>query len=82
MAQIRAQGGIGAVDSKSIVNGLIKQTLAAFLDLEMEEHLGYPQYAPEGRGSGNFRNGSSAKTVRGDLGEVEIETPTRSELRL
>jgi putative transposase len=75
IAQIRAQGGTGAVDSKSIVNGLIKQTLEAFLELEMEEHLGYPQYAPEGRGSGNSRNGSTAKTVRGDFGEVEIETP-------
>ena len=75
MAQIRAQGGTAAVDSKSIVQGLIKQTLEAFLELEMEEHLGYPQYAAEGRGSGNSRNGSGAKTVRGDFGEVEIETP-------
>jgi hypothetical protein len=48
MAQIRAQGGTGAVDSKSIVSGLIKQTLEAFLELEMEEHLGYPQYDAEG----------------------------------
>jgi len=75
MAQIRAQGGTAAVDSKSIVNGLIKQTLEAFLELEMEEHPGYPQYAAEGRGSGNSRNGSTGKTVRGDFGEVEIETP-------
>jgi hypothetical protein len=35
-AQIRAQGGTAAVDSKSIVNGLIKQTLEAFLELEMD----------------------------------------------
>jgi len=75
MAQIRAQGGTAAVDSKSIVHGLIKQTLEAFLELEMEEHLGYPQYAAEGRGSGKSRNGSTGKTVRGDFGEVEIETP-------
>jgi transposase-like protein len=75
MAQIRARGGTAAVDSKSIVNGLIKQTLEAFLELEMEEHLGYPHYAAEGRGSGNSRNGATAKTVRGDFGEVEIETP-------
>jgi transposase-like protein len=75
MAQIRARGGTAAVDSKSIVNGLIKQTLEAFLELEMEEHLGYPHHAAEGRGSGNSRNGATAKTVRGDFGEVEIETP-------
>ena len=73
--QIRARGGTAAVDSKSIVQGLMKQTLEAFLELEMEEHLGYPPHAPEGRGSGNSRNGTTAKTVRGDFGEVGIETP-------
>ena len=73
--QIRARGGTAAVDSKSIVQGLMKQTLEAFLELEMEEHLGYPPHAPEGRGSGNSRNGKTGKTVRGDFGEVAIETP-------
>jgi transposase-like protein len=73
--QIRARGGTAAVDSKSIVQGLMKQTLEAFLELEMEEHLGYPPHAPEGRGSGNSRNGTTGKTVRGDFGEVAIETP-------
>lgn len=73
--QIRARGGTTAVDAKSIVQGLMKQTLEAFLELEMEEHLGYPPHAAEGRGSGNSRNGKTAKTVRGDFGEVAIETP-------
>jgi putative transposase len=75
ISQIRAGGGTPAMDSKALVQSLIKQTLEAFLEVEMEEHLGYPRYAPEGRGSGNSRNGSVAKTVRGDFGEVEIETP-------
>jgi putative transposase len=30
---------------------------------------------PEGRGSGNSRNGTTIKTMRGDFGEVDIETP-------
>jgi putative transposase len=75
ISQIRARGGTPAVDSKAVVQSLIKQTLEAFLEVEMEEHLGYSRYAPEGRGSGNSRNGSIARTVRGDFGEVEIETP-------
>jgi putative transposase len=75
IAQIRARGGTPAMDSKAVVQNLIKQTLEAFLEVEMEEHLGYARYAPEGRGSGNSRNGSLAKTLRGDFGEVEIETP-------
>jgi transposase-like protein len=63
------------VDSKAMLQNLVKQTLEAFLELEMEEHLGYPKYAADGRGSGNSRNGSTPKTVRGDFGEIEIETP-------
>lgn len=75
IAQVRAGGGTQAFDSKAVLQNLVKQTVEAFLELEMEEHLGYPKYAAEGRGSGNSRNGVNAKTVRGDFGEVEIETP-------
>ena len=75
MAQVRAGGGTQAVDSKTLVQNLVKQTLEAFLKLEMEEHLGYTKYAADGRGTGNSRNGSASKTVRGDFGEIEIDTP-------
>lgn len=75
IAQIRARGGTPALDPKAVVQSLVKQTLEAFLELEMEEYLGYSRYAAEGRGSGNSRNGVGVKTVRGDFGELEIETP-------
>lgn len=75
IAQVRAGGGSQAFDSKALLQNLVKQTVEAFLEVEMEEHLGYPKYACEGRGSGNSRNGVMAKTIRGDFGEVEIETP-------
>src|SRR2546421_1704297 len=75
IAQVRAGGGTASFDSKAVLQSLVKQTVEAFLEVEMEEHLGYPKYASEGRGSGNSRNGVLAKTVRGDFGEVEIETP-------
>src|SRR5262245_1554555 len=75
MEQVRARGGTHVIDSKSFFQGLIKQTLEAFLEVEMEEQLGYSRYAPEGRGSGNSRNGSTGKTVRGEFGEIELETP-------
>lgn len=75
IAQVRAGGGSQAFDSKALLQNLVKQTIEAFLEVEMEEHLGYPKYAPQGRGSGNSRNGANAKTVRGDFGEVAIETP-------
>jgi len=75
MDQVRAGGGTQAMDTKQLFQTLVKDTLEAFLELEMEEHLGYPKHDPEGRGSGNSRNGGTSKTVRGDFGQMEIETP-------
>src|SRR5437763_11830883 len=74
MDQVRAGGGTKAIDTKQLFQTLVKDTLEAFLELEIEEHLGYPRHDPEGRGSGNSRNGGTPKTVRGDFGEIGIET--------
>ena len=41
----------------------------------MTEHLGYDKHDPLGRGSGNSRNGTRAKTVLTGIGPVEIEVP-------
>jgi len=60
-------------------NGLLKQLTKAVLEraleAEMSHHLGYEKHAPAGRGSGNSRNGATAKKLRGDFGEIELETP-------
>jgi putative transposase len=61
------------------VNGLVKQftrrVVERAMQAEMAEHLGYGKHDPEGNNSGNSRNGVSLKTLKGDFGEVEIETP-------
>jgi putative transposase len=45
------------------------------LGAELTEHLGYPAgEAPPG-GAGNTRNGSTPKTLKTELGPVEIKTP-------
>ena len=49
---------------------LLKQFLEVALEAEMEEHL-----SDDERGRKNKRNGKGRKTVRSDVGEVEIETP-------
>jgi len=54
---------------------LRKMTVEAALGAEMEEHLGYSKHSTEGNNSGNSRNGHSAKALKGDHGEVEIEVP-------
>ena len=60
-------------------NGLLKQLTKALVEralhAELTNHLGYEKNDPDGRGSGNSRNGKSRKTLKGDFGEVEIEVP-------
>ncbi len=41
----------------------------------MTDHLGYEKHDPAGHHRGNTRNGKSQKTLRGDFGELELETP-------
>src|SRR6478672_11088903 len=60
-------------------DGLLSQVTKAVLERalaeEMTEHLGYDKHDPAGRGSGNSRNGTRAKTVLTEIGPVEIEVP-------
>jgi putative transposase len=60
-------------------DGLLKQLTKALLEramnAELTHHLGYEKHEPEGRGSGNNRNGKSHKQVQGDFGSVQIAVP-------
>src|SRR5215467_3787438 len=60
-------------------NGLLKQLTKAVLEraleAEMSEHLGYEKHDPAGHHQGNPRNGKSRKTLQGEFGELELETP-------
>jgi hypothetical protein len=40
MDQVRARGGTDAVNTKQVFNNLIKDTLEAFLELELEQLIG------------------------------------------
>lgn len=61
------------------LNGLLKQftrtVIGRAMRAEMNEHLGYEKHDPAGNNSGNSRNGVTLKTLKGDFGELEIETP-------
>jgi len=60
-------------------NGLLKQLTKAVLEralnAELTEHVGYEKHDPAGYNSGNSRNGSTKKTLKGEFGEMELETP-------
>jgi putative transposase len=64
---LTSDGGI----FKRLKKALIERALGA----ELSDHLGYEKGDPSGRGSGNSRNGTSAKTVLTEDGEVAIEVP-------
>src|SRR5271170_5584819 len=60
-------------------NGLLKQLTKALLEramqAEMTDPLGYEKHDPGGNHSGNSRNGLTTKTLKGDFGEMALETP-------
>lgn len=60
-------------------NGLLKQLTKALLEramqAELTEHLGYVKHDPAGYQSGNSRNGATKKTLKGDFGEISLDTP-------
>ena len=62
-------------DLSALTAKLLKLTVEAALSAELENHLGYPRHATFGHHSGNSRNGSSPKVLKGNHGEVLIETP-------
>ena len=58
-----------------VVKKLTKRLVEKALEGEMTAHLGYDKHAPEGRNTGNSRNGLSSKTIVTDTGELEIDVP-------
>jgi putative transposase len=59
--------------------GLIKQLTKAIiercLETELEAHLGYPKHGRRETRTGNARNGTSRKKLKGTQGEIEIALP-------
>jgi len=62
-------------DVHELLKQFTKRVVERAMQGEMAEQLGYEKHDPEGNNSGNSRNGVTRKTLKGDFGEVEIETP-------
>jgi hypothetical protein len=74
LADAKAAGTpIDGVDG--LLNQMTKAVLERALQAEMTHHLGYERDDPAGHGTGNSRNGSSAKTVSTTNGPVTITVP-------
>jgi len=62
-------------DLAELSRKLLKMTVERALTAELDEHLGYEKHSPEGNNTGNSRNGLTHKTLKGELGEISINTP-------
>lgn len=60
-------------------NGLLKQLTKRLLEramqTEMTEHLGYDKHCTTGKNSGNSRNGTYKKKIKGDFGNLDVTVP-------
>jgi putative transposase len=74
LEQVKSQG-LELLGEGGVLAGLTKTILERALDEELTDHLGYERGDPAGRGSGNSRNGATAKRVLSEIGAVDLEIP-------
>lgn len=73
---VKSSGGSAAIAQTNFVKDILRSTFQALLNVEMEEHLGRERYKrAEESEQPNYRNGNGKKTLKGDFGALEIETP-------
>jgi len=70
-----AAEGVELLGPDGLLSQVTKAVLERALAEEMTGHLGYEKHDPAGRGSGNSRNGITAKTVLTDIGAVDLAVP-------
>jgi putative transposase len=63
------------IGENGLLKELTKRLLERAMQAEMTDHLGYTKSAPAGKNSGNSRNGSYKKKVKGDFGEIDLTVP-------
>jgi len=63
------------VGENGLLKELTKRLLERAMSAEMTEHVGYEKHDATGDNTGNSRNGTSAKTLKGSFGTMPIEVP-------
>lgn len=67
--------GVSLVGQGGLLSGVTRQVLQAALGAEMAEHLGYERGEGGARTGLNMRNGTSPKTVRTEVGDIDLKVP-------
>jgi len=73
--ELIATSGGSLIGPDGLVKELTKALVERMLAGEMNYHLGYEKHDIAGHHSGNSRNGTSPKTLKGESGEMRIEVP-------
>lgn len=63
------------VGENGLLKRLTKRVLERAMQTEMTDHLGYEKHSPDGNNSGNSRNGSYEKTIKGEFGTLKVTVP-------
>lgn len=58
-----------------LIKSFVKAVMESALSAELSTHLGYEKHDPKGYNTGNSRNGTTPKTLKGEFGEVELDVP-------
>src|SRR5215218_3816659 len=58
-----------------LLKGMVKAALERGLEVELTDHVGYERGDPDASLFPNSRNGTTAKTVSSEVGEVELAIP-------
>jgi len=58
-----------------LIKSFVKSVMESALNAELTTHLGYEKHHASGNNTGNSRNGTTPKTLKGEFGEVELEIP-------
>jgi putative transposase len=74
MVRVGAEG-LDLLGEGGVLAELTKKILERALDEELTDHVGYERGDPAGRGSGNSRNGTTAKRVLTEIGAVDLDVP-------
>ena len=74
MARVESEGA-EVLGPDGLLSQVSKAVLERILDEELTDHLGYDKHDPAGRGSGNSRNGTSAKVLLTDAGALDLDVP-------
>lgn len=63
------------IGENGLLKELTKRLLERAMQAEMTDHLGYGKSDPAGKNTGNSRNGSYKKKLKGDFGEIDLAVP-------